>query len=105
MVNLPPCCINTLKRSGLLLKSDTGTGTWNRNVHNVCKLERFALQEIYIHHNNLQGGGGRNSKIVKNIICKASDFDFLNKTKNEHRCSTILRSKTCFVIDHLRIID
>jgi hypothetical protein len=44
-------------------------------------------------------GGGRNSKIVKNIICKASeDFDFLNKTKNEHRCSTILRSKTCFVI-------
>jgi hypothetical protein len=35
-------------------------------------------------------GGGRNSKIVKNIICKASDFDFLNKTKNEHRCSTIL---------------
>jgi hypothetical protein len=37
-----------------------------------------------IHDNNLQGGG-RNSKIVKNIICKASDFDFLNKTKNEHR--------------------
>ena len=25
-------------------------------------------------------------------------FDFLNKTKNEHRCSTILRSETCFVI-------
>jgi hypothetical protein len=25
-------------------------------------------------------------------------FDFLNKTKNEHRCSTILQSKTGFVI-------
>jgi hypothetical protein len=47
----------------LLLKSDTaiqrysdiGTGTWNRNlepepgtVHNLCKLEHFAPQEIYI---------------------------------------------------------
>jgi hypothetical protein len=35
--------------------SDTGTGTWNRNlepepgtVHNLCKLEHFAPQEIYI---------------------------------------------------------
>jgi hypothetical protein len=48
---------------GLLLKSDTaiqrysdtGTGTWNRNlepepgtVHNLCKLGHFVPQEIYI---------------------------------------------------------
>ena len=54
-----------------------------------------------IHDNNLQGGGGggRNLKILKNILtCKSSDFDFFNKTKNEHRCNTILQSKTCFVI-------
>jgi hypothetical protein len=33
--------------------SDTGTGTWNREpepgtVHNLCKLEHFAPQEIYM---------------------------------------------------------
>ena len=31
-------------------------------------------------------------------ILQVKRFDFLNKTKNEHRCSTILRSKTGFVI-------
>ena len=49
--------------------SDTGTGTWNRNlepepgtVHNLCKLEHFAPQEIYIIIT--YRGVGRNSMIV-----------------------------------------
>ena len=43
-------------------------------------------------------GGGRNSKIVQYIyILQVKHFDFQNK-KNEYRCSTILRSKTRFVI-------
>jgi hypothetical protein len=41
--------------------SDTGTGTWNRNlepgtVHKLCKLEHFAPQEIYMII--IYGGGG-----------------------------------------------
>jgi hypothetical protein len=67
-------------------------------MHNLCQVEHFAAQEIHMII-FYRGGRGRNSKIVKNIlICKASDFDFFNKTKNEYRCNTILQSKTCFVI-------
>ena len=49
---------------------EPGTGTWNRNlepepgtVHNLCKLEHFAPQEIYIII-IYRGGGRRNSMIV-----------------------------------------
>ena len=41
--------------------------------------------------------GGDAIKIYYNIL-QVKRFDFLNKTKNEHRCSTILQSKTGFVI-------
>ena len=52
-----------------------------------------------IHNNNLQGGGGgAQFKDSIKYYMQSIYFDFLNKTKNEHRCSTILRSKTCFVI-------
>jgi hypothetical protein len=38
-------------------------------VHNLCKLEHFAPQEIYMII--IYRGGGRNSMIIYNIICKA----------------------------------
>jgi hypothetical protein len=44
--------------------NDTGTGTWKPEpgtVHNLCKLEHFAPQEIYM---IIIYRGGRNSKIV-----------------------------------------
>jgi hypothetical protein len=55
---------------------------------------------IIIYRKGGGGGGGAQFKDGKKVIliCKASDFNFLNKTKNEHRCSTILQNKTCFVI-------
>ena len=49
------------------------------------------------HDNNLQGGAQFKDSIK--YYMQSIYFDFsVNKTKNEHRCSTILRSKTYFVI-------
>jgi hypothetical protein len=47
-----------------------------------------------IYDNNLQGG--TQFKDSTDIL-QVKHFDFLNK-KNEHRCNTVLQSKTCFVI-------
>ena len=60
-------------------------------VHNLCKLEHLTGDT---HDNNSQGGGrGRMQFKDSDKVIYAKHFDFLNKTKNEHRCSTILRSK------------
>ena len=67
-------------------------------VHNLCKLEHFAPQEIYIIIIYRGGAQFKDSINIIIIYMQSIYFDFLNKTKNEHRCSTILRSKTCFVI-------
>jgi hypothetical protein len=58
-------------------------------VHNLCKLEHLTGDT---HDNNLQGGEGAQFKDSDKVIY-AKHCDFANKTKNEQRCSTILRSK------------
>ena len=98
------CFADTKSDTAIQRYSDTGTGTWNRNlepepgtVHNICKLEHFAPQEIYIII-IYRGGGAQFNDSIKYYMQGIFMFKLLTVTKQRMNIVVALHGKTCFVI-------
>ena len=66
-------------------------------MHNLCKLEHFAPQEIYIII-IYRGGGAQFNDSIKYYMQGIFMFKLLTVTKQRMNIVVALHGKTCFVI-------
>jgi hypothetical protein len=67
-------------------------------VHNICKLEHFAPQEIYVIIIYRGGGGAQFNECIKYYMQGILMFKLLTVTKQRMNIVVALHGKTCFVI-------